>query len=178
MGALLSSFHSRGSYYTFEEEGGQLTRSRSRLQFEKIILVGARISSSFLGKSYVTKLYDQEQQALIIIKLAADGHRGFIILSLSLSLFLCIFKLVHNKSFKKIRKNYVTTSIGCIFLVQRLCIMDLSLHDPHEWSQGVHVFLNPQLIIGQQSQNRQGLCKGHEGWSESLAPGPFTSLSL
>lgn len=42
------------------------------MQFEKVILVGARISSSFLGKSYVTKLYYQEQQALIIIITASQ----------------------------------------------------------------------------------------------------------
>lgn len=54
--------------------------------------------------------------------------------------------------------------------------MDLSLRDPYEWPQGVHVFLNPQLIIGQLSQTRQGLRKGLGGWAESLVPGPHTSL--
>ena len=54
---------------------------------------------------------------LIIIKLAADGHRGFIILFLS----VCVFKLADNKKLKKLRKGYVTISIGCVLLVQSLC---------------------------------------------------------
>lgn len=37
---------------------------------------------------------------LIIIKLAADGHRGFIILFLS----VYVFKLADNKKLKKIKK--------------------------------------------------------------------------
>lgn len=66
--------------------------------------------------------------------------------------------------------------------------MDLSLRDPYEWSQGVHVFLNPQLIIGQQSQNQTELSKVHgaglraRSWSPHqplyVTLGNFLSLGL
>lgn len=91
-----------------------------------------------------------------MLKLAAHGHRGFVLFYI-----LCILKLVHNKKLKKIRKDYVPKSTDSIFLVQRLCngsvpllilVIGLSLKC---------LYLNPQLIIRQQPPNWQRWYKGH-----------------
>lgn len=55
-------------------------------------------------------------------------------------------------------------------------VTDLSLCDPHDWTQCL--YLDPQLIIGRQSWSQAGWYKGHRARCQSLGPGPCSSLAV